>query len=92
MPPSALEEATQRACGYSHTPVAMGASAVSATDFYAGAATLVKGSSPAPACRTDRCSRPTRDSTRMVSMHWPHPPLRARSQIARPSRSQSQTR
>lgn len=42
-PPSTRDEAVQRAGGYSRTPLAMGASAVFATDFYAGAATLVDG-------------------------------------------------
>lgn len=40
-PPSTPAEARQRAGGYARTPLAMGASAVFATDFYAGAAELV---------------------------------------------------
>lgn len=42
-PQSTPDEARQRAGGYSRTPLAMGASAVFATDFYAGAAELVNG-------------------------------------------------
>ncbi len=42
-PQSTPAEARQRAGGYSRTPLAMGASAVFATDFYAGAAELVDG-------------------------------------------------
>lgn len=40
-PPSSAEVARQRAGGYARTPLGMGASAVFATDFYAGAAELV---------------------------------------------------
>jgi hypothetical protein len=48
-PQSAPAEARQRAGGYSRTPLAMGASAVFATDFYAGAAELVDGLLSLPA-------------------------------------------
>jgi hypothetical protein len=47
--PSTPEIATQRAGYYSRTPLAMGASAVFATDFYAGAATLVDALLRSPA-------------------------------------------
>jgi hypothetical protein len=40
-PPSTPDDARQRAGGYARVPLAMGASAVFATDFYAGAADLV---------------------------------------------------
>jgi hypothetical protein len=40
-PPSTPGQARQRAGGYARTPLAMGASAVFANDFYAGAAELV---------------------------------------------------
>jgi hypothetical protein len=43
IPPSTRDEAVQRAGSYSRTPLAMGASAVFATDFYAGAASIVEG-------------------------------------------------
>jgi hypothetical protein len=43
IPRSTRDEAVQRAGGYSRTPLAMGASAVFATDFYAGAASIVDG-------------------------------------------------
>lgn len=41
-PPSTPDEARARAGGYARTPLAMGASAVFATDFYGGAADLVE--------------------------------------------------
>lgn len=72
-PPSSPDEARQRAGYYSRTPLAMGASAVFATDFYEGAATLVHHLLTAPTAPYGEIFRsdPRFESSALSTM--PHP-------------------